>query len=269
MDGIVGAIDGTEKYVIDNCKANLIVETISGESAGGIVGRITSSTCDISNCSNSKNITAQTRYAGGIVGVIINNSNVTIDMVYNNSSIKTLSANCAGGIVGLVTNKSVATIGEAYNTGSLNASTYCTGGIVGCSGDSSITTIESCFNIGKISGYDCYGGILGAIDGGTGIIKYCHNYGTISVSSVDSRGGILGYRNGSYTGTANYWLSTCGAYSGIGYISDNTNATPYTLEQMKTQSNFVGWDFDEIWKMDETKGYPVLRNLPDIPDIIE
>lgn len=44
-----------------------------------------------------------------------------------------------------------------------------------------------------------------------------------------------------------------------GSTSANTNATKYTADQMKLQSNFVDWEFDAIWKMDKTKEYPRLQ----------
>ena len=69
----------------------------------------------------------------------------------------------------------------------------------------------------------------------------------------------MGYNKGTYTGSSNYWLSTCGASYGIGSASANTNATSLTADKMKIQTNFSGWDFSTIWKMDESKGYPILQ----------
>ncbi len=230
----------------------------------GIVGRIVSSTCDISNCSNVGDITAQLNNAGGIVGAINDNSIVTIEKVYNTASITTNMNNDTGGIIGIVQNSSVVRIGQTYNTGSIYAKNEVSGGIVGSSYTSSEVTIENCYNIGVINcGIRRHGGILGDINNATGTINYCHNYGTLSGSET-YKGGIVGYQNGTYSGIANYWLSTCGATYGIGKTNTDNNATKYSTEQMKIQSNFIGWDFDKIWKMDETKGYPVLKNLPNI-----
>ena len=236
----------------------------------GIVGLINLSTCNISNCSNVANVTSSNHNAGGIVGSIEVSSNVTIEKVYNScDNIKTINENSSGGIVGQV-NSSLTNVRESFNTSSIYAGVGSSGGIIGSSYNNANVTIENCFNIGTISsGKNYNGGILGEnYDNCNAIIRYCYNYGTISGTAA-IRGGILGYQNGTYTGIANYWLSTCGANYGIGKINTDNNATKYSTEQMKTQSNFAGWDFDKIWKMDETKGYPVLKNLPDIPDIIE
>lgn len=35
--------------------------------------------------------------------------------------------------------------------------------------------------------------------------------------------------------------------------------TGCTTEQMKNQSTYEGWDFDNVWYMDESTGYPKLR----------
>ena len=34
MDGIVGTIEGTERYVIDNCEANIVVTTTIDSASG-------------------------------------------------------------------------------------------------------------------------------------------------------------------------------------------------------------------------------------------
>ena len=68
---------------------------------------------------------------------------------------------------------------------------------------------------------------------------------------------MVGYQNGKYTGTKNYWLETYNATYSVG--SNSTIGNKYTTNQMKVESNFDGWNFDTIWKIDENKGYPVLK----------
>ena len=86
-------------------------------------------------------------------------------------------------------------------------------------------------------------------------LSYCHNVGNVS----GNPGGIISDNNNTYTGTSVFWLSTCGANYGRRSESSNVGAEKLTLEEMKTESKFTGWDFDTVWKMDATKGYPVLQ----------
>ena len=38
-----------------------------------------------------------------------------------------------------------------------------------------------------------------------------------------------------------------------------SGVTGYTTALMKQQSTYVGWDFENVWYMDEESGYPKLR----------
>lgn len=223
------------------------------------------SECDIKSTLNSGDITSESYYAGGIAGAVSKYSTIDIEKAYNEGSIKVNQKDNAGGIVGIASGtegKSYINIKYAYNKGDIYAKVYCSGGILGNSYNGAEATIENSFNEGEIDvGTSSYGGILGNISGTTkavGKISNCHNVGIITGSS-GAKGAIVGYVSGTYTGSSNYWLSTCGASYGIGSTTANTNASILTTDKMKVQTNFSGWDFDTIWKMDETKGYPVLQ----------
>jgi hypothetical protein len=78
-----------------------------------------------------------------------------------------------------------------------------------------------------------------------GSISNC--YSTGAVSGYYDVGGLVGYNDGSISGC--YFLDTSGPDNGYG--------TPLTDEEMKQQSNFVGWDFtnetangtNDYWRM--------------------
>ena len=134
----------------------------------------------------------------------------------------------------------------------------------------------------------------------TSNISQCASSGNI-IATDDYVGGILGYRYGSCSIENCYSIAnvkTKGSYSssvyGIGYsaencyfagtISDtgdvypigvyNTNSyydsektkisgkqSALTTKQMKQQASFQGWDFDNIWTIQEGVDYPKLRSL--------
>lgn len=264
--GIIGIIwDSSKNITISNCENTGTITCVYN--AGGIVGSIAAenlqlnSNIKIISCKNS-GIVKGDYSVGGIVGYIGYKEGITVQNCSNTGNI-TAQLDSVGGIVGVVDNKGKLTINYAFNKGSIYANRYASGGILGVSYTSSEAIIKNSYNEGTIGvGSSAYAGILGNIDAdGKGTVQYCHNVGTISGSQYN-KGAIVGYQNGTYSGTANYWLSTCGASYGIGKENTNTNATKYTAAQMKVQSNFAGWNFSTIWKMDTTKGYPVLRNMP-------
>ncbi len=263
--GILGVIGYNKDVKIENCNNTKDIRANVSES-GGVLGLAEYySECTIKNSSNSGNITSESYNAGGILGDVLRNSTVNIEKAYNEGNIKVNQNDGAGGIAGGMSGtdgKSYININYAYNKGDIYAKRYCSGGILGSSYNGTEAKIENSFNEGTIDvGTSSYGGILGNISGTTtavGKISNCHNVGTITGSKA-YKGAIVGYNKGTYTGSSNYWLSTCGASYGIGSASANTNATSLTADKMKIQTNFSGWDFSTIWKMDESKGYPILQ----------
>ncbi len=58
--------------------------------------------------------------------------------------------------------------------------------------------------------------------------------------------------------TSSYWnTETSGTTTGVG--SGAATVTGLTTTQMKQQASFVGFDFVNIWDIEEGVGYPFLR----------
>lgn len=234
---------------------------------GGLVGRC-NSTCTIENSYNTGNISSSSSadcypYFGGFVG----SGTVTINNSYNTGNVSSSSSvsSYSGGFVGV----GFLTINNSYNTGNVSSRTPISdaysGGFLGYTG----STINICnsYNTGNIysSGGDnnynlsYSGGLAGGAWGG-GIIS--NSYNTGNIDSDDGSGGLVGYvytsawvRNpltivNSYTETS---VKILGApeYSGEKLFPDD----------MKKQSTYYGWDFDEVWTIDSNinNGYPVLK----------
>lgn len=159
--------------------------------------------------------------------------------------------------------------------------------------------IENCMVTGDISGYQYVGGIVG-YSSGYSSISQCASSGNI-IATDDQVGGILGYwkscsiencysianvkAEGSYSyaygigygaekcyfagtisGTVVNHVYPIGVYNTNSYydsektkISGKTGAL--TTKQMKQQASFQGWDFDNIWTIQEGVDYPKLRSL--------
>jgi hypothetical protein len=219
----------------------------------------------------------------GIVGGRIRN------LVLENVSIKVSTKGLVdiGGLVGCMYQGK---INNCYVTGNISSSTtniQCIGGLVGLADQSIISNCYSAVNIS--GGNDCkqLGGLLG---GGTCWINNCYATGNVSGGN-NSRwlGGLVGsggstlsncYASGSVLAGDNSELlgglvgQSWGHLSNCYFLTpsdgdgpDNGEGLPLTEEQMKQQTSFVGWDFDNIWTVDEGMDYPKLRpNLPEPPN---
>lgn len=173
----------------------------------------------------------------------------------------------------------------------------CVGGICGYS---SYGNIENCMVTGDISGSGKVGGIVGYDSYYSSIISQCASSGNI-IANHGSVGGILGsyyescsiencysianvkteysstvygiggsaencYFAGTISGTdVNRVYPIAYSYSNSYYDSEKTKISgktgALTTKQMKQQASFQGWDFDNIWTIQEGVDYPKLRSL--------
>lgn len=283
--GLFGYNSGVIKNLgMEGASVSLEISSSPSVFAGGIAGynRGTISGC-YNTCSISVTVAASSSntsaYAGGITGY---NASGTISSCYNTGSVSA-TATCyyssyvaasPGGITGI--NKG--TISSCYNTGSISATVSSAdvyafgkahayaGGIAGYSG----VTIRDCYNTGGVSSevsssyasaYAYSGGISGyspGYDGDGTIISGCYNTGSVSSFSFSSfssssSGGIVGRIE---FGT----ISNCYTIYELHY---NALGTELTIEQMKVQASYEGFDFDVIWRIDPyiNNGYPILKNI--------
>ena len=106
-------------------------------------------------------------------------------------------------------------------------------------------------------------GMLGSTPGGWGHLE--SGYSTASVQSDSTyKGGLAGYIGSSAFMRNCFWdTDTSGLTSGY-YLSPQfwgiiENVEGYTTFQMKQQASFEGWDFENVWWIDEGNDYPILR----------
>ena len=222
--------------------------TGSGTYVGGLVGYMGSGT--VTQNYTTGDLTGGL-YTGGLVGYI---KSATVTQSYATGSV-TGNATNIGGLVG----HTDYSISESYATGSVQGKSV-VGGLVGSTILASKQNISDCFALGSVFASDTTNGNAGGLIGSVSApstannIKNCYAAGKVLGTGSDV-GGLFGILN-TVTFTSNYYDSI---KAGI------TVKRPYDVGRfttaMKQQSTFTGWDFTNIWKIDEGLTYPYLKNL--------
>ena len=241
------------------------VNISANQYVGGVVGILGngSGNSTISNVHVSGSITGSYR-VGGVAGILYD-GNISDSSV--SGQVKS-SYQSAGGIVGCI--QRYGSIRQCANFANVNAKSNNAGGIVGfvyISGNN--CTVEQCINSGKITAENYAGGIAGAVQGYDGggrcYIKNCIDIGEIAGNYA---GGIVGndLNYGSFYFFSSYYLRGT-AKAGTGDGSDSTTVS-LSPEQMKYESNFYNFDFDNVWIIDLGSDIkrPQLRNVREAED---
>jgi len=149
------------------------------------------------------------------------------------------------GLFGYVNGASISKLGvvASYVKGKNNV-----GGLVGSNVN---TTTTDCFSRANANGVTYVGGLIGNSNGGA------------ITRSYSAYGELLGNINGSSVISSYYtWEAS----------SDGDNGFARTETQMKTQSNYTGWNFiTPVWKIDNSgiinEGYPYLLTYIELAEI--
>ena len=268
---------------------NCNIQTDSERITAGIIAAIIKNS-EISNCivSGTINVNSSDRIiVGGIIGAASENSiisrcknlsNISACMEYTNAI--SIYNYCVGGIVG----SSYATISECSNYGNIETiasgkknlylAAVQTGGIAGIT----FGEILNCYNVADItasgqSKKTMLGGITGYRMPAKDLISV-YSVGNIYCNESNAYiGSIAGYLDDFFTSdetVGNVIVANC-------YFVESTNAFGFDNSEYKEniiglsenkfndQNNFIGFDFENIWKMEEN-GYPILQNQPTLPD---
>ncbi len=212
---------------------------------GGLIGEFRSTS--VTNCYSTGNVSAGGR-VGGLMGS--GSSSSDISRCYSSCNVSgSNSGDATGGFVGYIYGS---TIDQSYSTGTVN------GGIAGgFAGDLYQSIIKQSYARGNVSGLSMTGGFVGK-NRESSEITMCYSTGNVSGSSP---GGLIG--NNSASINKSYWdVSTSSATQGINSNSGSASIFGNTTEEMKMQSTFVGWDFENVWGFDSSinDGYPYLLN---------
>jgi hypothetical protein len=215
---------------------------------GGLVGGGYSGV--ITNSYSTGSVKGNSYNTGGLVGFIAHG---TITSSYFNGSV-TGAGLYTGGLVGW---NEYGTIKNSYSRGSVtgintdtdtdNGPCPATGGLVGHNSG----TIENSYSISNVKGGLCAGGLVGwnTTWHDSGTIK--NSYSAGSVEGGLYTGGLVGFNQGTIT--SSYWDTQTSD------ITTSAGGVGKTTVQMKQRATFVGWDFTNIWAIDEGVSYPYLR----------
>jgi len=149
-----------------------------------------------------------------------------------------------GGLVG----SNYGTVSGCYATGSVSGDSN-VGGLVGSNWGG---RVNDCYAMGPVTGYTYrIGGLIGSMWGGS--VTNTYSTGLVG-DSGSSKGGLIGYRDGEYSGTvtSSYWdVETSG-------MSTSAGGEGKTTAEMKQRATYVGWDFVNVWGIDDGVSYPYL-----------
>jgi len=124
--------------------------------------------------------------------------------------------------------------------GNVKGDTYI-GGLVGTNS----ATIEDSYSKAAVEGWHTSGGLMGY---NSGSVNRCYAAGVLL------NGNPLGFVGSSMNSVINCYYSTLESQRS----GDNFGASSLTPVQMKRQGEFVSWNFDTVWTIDEDKSYPSL-----------
>lgn len=199
---------------------------------------------------------------GSYVGVLAGCNKGTIEnvkvsglIVLENYGTKSAYKESVGGLVGCNRDsgkieKSISSVSIVINTSASSAAGryyQYIGGLIGYDYDG---TIKNSYSTGKVNG-GTVAGKVGGLIGQTANTKIENTYTISEVIGKEYIGGLVGKNDTAGTSVKNsYWT--------IEKSGCTCSAAGTVLEDMSIQSNYVDWDFDTIWHMEN--GYPKLNN---------
>jgi filamentous hemagglutinin family protein len=208
----------------------------------------------ISNSYASTNVTGNNN-VGGLVGYSVSGALAT--MITNSYATGNVSGdNAVGGLAGF---NSHSEFNTSYATGNVSGNNS-VGGLVGQLNEG---VINNTYATGNVSGNSDVGGLIGQNAFATGASnKISNSYSTGNVTGNFAVGGLLGSSIDSCPGfctaptySNNYWdITTSGQ-------TTSATGTGLTTAQMRQQASFAGWDFTNIWKINNGVSYPTFRTV--------
>ncbi len=182
-------------------------------------------------------------YTGGLVGL----HRGMIRRCYAQASLFSGGHNIGG-----LTGSNQGIIEESYALVSLTSTVGTSGGLVGhCGSGGAITNSYALGSV--ITTSTSVGGLVGLLNGGATISQ---SYAACLVSGNAAVGGLVGAGDGSNVFQSFWDTEISGQSVSVGGISRTT-------AQMYQDATFIGWNFTDVWWIDEGNNYPRLRwSLP-------
>ena len=258
----VGGLTGIANAAITNSQTN--VDITGTNYLGGLCGTTTETITNsfASGTISGTNSNTDVCYAGGLVG----HSTKDITLSYSKLSVELMSQGTECYVGGITGYNDGALIENCYSTGLTSSSQYAAG-ITGYNKGQ----VSKCYASGSINAFLYGAGIVGYNDGETATTSNC--VALNNVIAVSDEAGIAmrvigGFKNGAPTPEANNIALKTMVVS----VNDVTQKiyddllhgvgnTLDVLEQGATYTS-LDWDFDKIWAIEESVGYPYLKSSP-------
>lgn len=240
----VGGFAGVSLGQIGNGCYSTGAVTMDATEGGSAIGGFAGASADtIENSYSTGTVNGQN--AGGFVGW--NMANIT--GCYSSGNIAGI-----GGmdyIAGFVQQNDGGTITNCYSYSNLSGEN-----IIGGFAGGNAGTISDCYAAGSVEGAVYVGGFAAGnylpVDESAetpGTIERCYASGL--VSGVSETGGLVGAVIESSVVSDSYYDESTGQ-------SDTGKGTKETTANMRKRATFSGWDFDNVWLVDEGKSRPYL-----------
>jgi hypothetical protein len=278
VGGLVGLLQTESK--IKNSSSSVEV-TASMYDAGGLAGRIFESSIENGFASGDVHATHNagglvglsemlgvikdgiaigdvyaTNYAGGLVGGIGRFSSIAKGIATGDVSAERI----AGGLVGVANIYSNINQSGAY--GNVSVDFDIAGGLVGSASEAAIS---DSFAQGNVNGANYVAGLIAYFEGTAtdNSVENCYSAGIVTSSDSSASGAFCAQADVTFLGTNFYDAAKAGvsnAYSS-GSPAGDASAFPQSRStaQMMAQANYDGWDFENVWTIDEGAGYPIFK----------
>lgn len=242
---------------------------------GGICGRSEngSHTINMSNCGFIGNVDGSS-YVGGLIGYVKKNNSGSNDNIQQSFAISNISVSgdYVGGLIGYDEGYYYsyygyyyyANISNCYFSGSVVGTNY-VGGLVGYK---KYGEISKCYAVSSIAGTKYVGGLVGELKDNTTIKTSVAN--NTRVSATESNvGRIVGVNNGiipaiGSTEENKSYNRTIVLNQGVAQeiTDDIQNGTSVSASTLKLKATYVamGWDFTNIWAIQETECFPYMKS---------
>ncbi len=200
--GVVGYAQNSSIEQVTNT-----AQIVGSSNVGGIAGEFNGSGKAVTNASNSGEINSGNTAAGIVGKLTAGNISKSNNSGKVTASVATTLSSSDGAFLGGIAGWASGNINNCYNTGEITTVTVFdssnnVGGIAGylVSGK----TVSYCYNVGQVEGSSNVGGIIGCLPGARTTVTFCYQDGNIHNLWDDSRSSI-----GYITGNDNYVLDSC------------------------------------------------------------
>lgn len=202
--GVVGYAQNSSIEQVTNT-----AQIVGSSNVGGIAGEFNGSGKAVTNASNSGEINSGNTAAGIVGKLTAGNISKSNNSGKVTASVATTLSSSDGAFLGGIAGWASGNINNCYNTGEITTvtgfgSSNNVGGIAGylVSGK----TVSYCYNVGKVEGSSNVGGIIGCLPGAITTVTFCYQDGNIHNLWNDKRSSI-GYITGNNdTKIASCWI---------------------------------------------------------------